>query len=568
MKNKKINSKSILKAALSLLLPLLFLLAAGKLGGFVFEANDDRFISEILSGVFYNTPSVHAVFLLPWVSFPIMLLYRIAPGISWWGGFLIAVFYCSNVLILYSGLDFCDRKAAETEEKSDKAPSWILPYASVLLGSLALCLAAFYFASQVQFTSAAIVAAAAGYAVYILNAEKKSSVVIFFLAELVSYSIRADGMLLVQPFGMLLLFGILLTEKKHFLKKLLPAVIAVLAVLLAGLLGKAVSGEYSAEYRSFDTFNKMRAAFYDYDGTPPYEDVQSILDRYGVSKEEWNAFASGYIADWPMNDGLNGDLLDYAKANTENGKISLIPPLAKSWLLFPVLAGAAAFAAILLSKKYLYLVSFGGIILSHCVAWGYLSYKGRMVPRVCCPLLWAECTLFLVLMWYIILSSAKKSLFIIKAVLTSLLLAGALLSGFKQYQTVKGRYETQEILQESLAQIEEYCDSHTENRYLFDPFSVTASNGLALENRRTGQPNYRNLGTWVAATPEFREDFAKYMEKGGALYYVTPDFGEDNLRIDSDLGAHLKSLYGENAELADTVAVSTGGNYLIYRITE
>lgn len=50
-----------------------------------FETNDDRLITEILAGVVTVRPDGHAVYVHYFLAKPLSMLYRLLPGIPWYG---------------------------------------------------------------------------------------------------------------------------------------------------------------------------------------------------------------------------------------------------------------------------------------------------------------------------------------------------------------------------------------------------------------------------------------------------------------------------------------------------
>ena len=68
--------------------------------GIYFESNDDRNITEILSGAFGGRPDAHTVYVNYWLSVLLSGLYRITLQIPWYGLMLLLFHMMSYVLIL------------------------------------------------------------------------------------------------------------------------------------------------------------------------------------------------------------------------------------------------------------------------------------------------------------------------------------------------------------------------------------------------------------------------------------------------------------------------------------
>lgn len=76
------------------------LLAVYFRAGIYFESNDDRNITEILSGAFGGRPDAHTVYVNYWLSVLLSGLYRITLQIPWYGLMLLLFHMMSYVLIL------------------------------------------------------------------------------------------------------------------------------------------------------------------------------------------------------------------------------------------------------------------------------------------------------------------------------------------------------------------------------------------------------------------------------------------------------------------------------------
>lgn len=68
---------------------LLIFLVIWKKTGIFFETNDDKYITEILSGAYTGTPNAHVGHISYLLSLPISLLYRVTNKVPWYGFFLI-----------------------------------------------------------------------------------------------------------------------------------------------------------------------------------------------------------------------------------------------------------------------------------------------------------------------------------------------------------------------------------------------------------------------------------------------------------------------------------------------
>lgn len=112
--------------------------------GIYFESNDDRNITEILSGAFGGRPDAHTVYVNYWLSVLLSGLYRITLQIPWYGLMLLLFHMMSYVLIL------------DTVIKLGRSKLKILISIGIVM---TLFLQNFYSVAKIQYTSTAIVLA-------------------------------------------------------------------------------------------------------------------------------------------------------------------------------------------------------------------------------------------------------------------------------------------------------------------------------------------------------------------------------------------------------------------------
>lgn len=120
------------------------LLAVYFRAGMYFESNDDRNITEILSGAFGGRQDAHTVYVNYWLSVLLSGLYRITLQIPWYGLMLLLFHMMSYVLIL------------DTVIKLGRSKLKILISIGIVM---TLFLQNFYSVAKIQYTSTAIVLA-------------------------------------------------------------------------------------------------------------------------------------------------------------------------------------------------------------------------------------------------------------------------------------------------------------------------------------------------------------------------------------------------------------------------
>ena len=116
--------------------------------GLWFETNDDLIINDLLRGAITGQPEYHTIYNSVILTAPLSLLYRIAPTIPWWGGFLIL---CNGLSILIP-LDAVVKRGKSLF--------------SIILGSVTISLTilpSLYLRGRIQYTSTAMILAIAGF---------------------------------------------------------------------------------------------------------------------------------------------------------------------------------------------------------------------------------------------------------------------------------------------------------------------------------------------------------------------------------------------------------------------
>ena len=559
-KVKELNK--VFSVLLSIAVPVIFVTAVLIRCGNSFESNDDLFLSGILSGSITGNVDYHTFFISNWITIPISLLYRLNASVPWWGLFLLSMIVLSNSCIIYYSL----------RNKPERVV--IVP-----LADLALSFAYIYMIGEIQYTSVAILLAVAGYCCLIMEREKKSAVIWFFVLEFLSYCVRSKGMMLIQPFGFLTLFGICSAEKERIKLYFWKVLITCLLIIALGFLGKAITGENSKEAKEFIDFNKMREEIYDYGQSPSYSDVKEILDKYGVSEEQWKSFTDYSLQDWNMNSELSNELLKAVRKTRKKPSFNVIIREIYSNTVarkeaFPVLVMfffSVIFMFLLMKLRYLRVLT--GFVIAHLLTWGFLCYRGRVIDRVAIPLLFAEC---LFLLFTLLSMTDVGQVFEKKKVLKIIFvyagLAGLIFVSFKvglkPYRGIITDNETQKILTESFHQLEDYCNERQDEAFIIDINSVASVHGNALEQGLKPQVNYKWSGGWFSAMPAYKQSFSEYIGKERGFSYIVFDFGESWDRMENGTAKYYERLTGNRGVLTDRIKVSSGGEYLVYSFSK
>lgn len=271
-----------------------------------FETNDDRVITEILSGVITVGPDAHTVFQNYFFSSMIAGLYVLIPNIPWYGLALIVIQALAYVFVLDT--IYC-RCASKSEMVFASATVVFVFFSNI------------YMLGRIQFTSTAMIAAIAGYVCLILSDTSKRQWIFFFILELFALFLRKDSMLVIVPIGLAVLIGKWLIDSQLTFKQrrnYLVRIFGILGcVLLIGYLGDIV-GYSSPEWREYRKLNQARAELFDYFEEPAYEEIKPILDSHGITKASYEAYCNYTMLDTSMTSECVEEIVAYCMNQKKN----------------------------------------------------------------------------------------------------------------------------------------------------------------------------------------------------------------------------------------------------------
>lgn len=557
-----IEKKNLVRIGISAAAGILWLLFLWKGPGICFETNDDKFITEILSGAVTGEPEAHVVYVNYLLSAPLALLYRLMGQVPWYGGLLLLLHFGACAALFHSALSRGKRMAE-----------------LIALGGLACCylLLGMYMTAVLQYTSTAGLLAVCGYGCLLLHRERKCGLGWFVFFEFAAFLLRSQAMLMIQPFGAAAYMGLCLVERgETFWEKCRKAGLAVLlagAVALVGEAGTLVA--YGGEgWREFNRFNKARTELFDYYGVPDYEEVKFILDGHGVTEAQYEAFCGFVILDWDISVECAEELAAYAR-EAHPASLDVKALFRGQWISFrssPAVQAAWGLAIlwVLFFGRFRLCLSLAGVGCARVLVWGYLLYRGRAPERVTLPLLACEAFLLAAL---VVLDYVKEDpklpvpVRFFAPLFFAAFLAGCVYGDVALYRRAVESNEQQRIYIEGLVELQEYCRSRPQERYLLDTWSMRFYNGSPLETRIYGRQNFVYTGSWFSGSPPMREALKKYLsgedaEGGRSLCLIVADdgSGKEHCAV-----AYLTESLACQPELVEELQVSNGGRYLVWR---
>ena len=549
-------------AGISLCISIFMLMAVWFRAGIYFESNDDRLISEILSGTYGGQPEAHTVYVNYLLSLLLASLYKITIHIPW-HGFMLLLFQALAYALMFNGvLNLCKSKIQ------------MFAGAGVVM---ALFLQNFYSTAKIQFTSTAILLTVAGYVYLLLYQDgKRRKMYVYAFFMLCAYMLRRDSMLMMQPLGLAAVAGLLLIDKKkNFRTKMLSffTVLGIIAgCIMLGEIGNAI-GYHSAEWKEYNRYNNAETVLFDYCGKPEYEEIADILSKYNVSRAEYEAYREYVIVGGNLDADCAEEIAMYAKSKHVFPALRELIAAYKNMMWenkiwgvnrITVVIMLIALVMIALYGQYQFLLPVVLIKGAAYVIWGYLLYRGRIPNRVILPLYSGEAAMYLVIILLLVVHTEKKKLW--KGICT--LAVGAVFftmcyqSCRQQYRFLQPQNEGMKQYMQGMWEINDYCDSHPDQKYLLDSLSLSYYSGSVSESRFNGPHNNLVLGSWYSYSPVMQEAIKKYLadaDKG--VYLIMYDFGngETNPTI-----VYLQEKTNAQAVLVDEFYASHGGRYLVY----
>lgn len=560
--------KKMYKHILSICIPAALIFIVWYKMGIFYSTNDDRCLTEMLAGLVTNEYEPHLIYVNYLLALPLSLLYRITTSVSWFGAFIIILYYLSYVFIL---------EAIYSKTKN------LLQ--EIVITAVIACFffSHIYLIGQTTYTVIAAFAAIAGYCCLLLHDNQKFGLIFFIILEALAYLLRDQAMLMMQPIGLMVIcLLIICSDFKLFKENLIKCcklIGIVLSIIIISFLGNKL-GHLDKDWKTFNDFNEARTVLCDYTDFPPYEDVKSILDKYDVSKATYEGFISYTILDWDISLECLSELADhanesYASSSTFDQTLNIY------WeILFEnetdyydmntimIMTFFIALIYILLSGQFKTLLPLLGFVLAQGVVWFYLIYQGRYPARVTMPLMAGE-TLLLITLVFFTYTKEKKEKYLSYVRMAALLIACFMFGKTAyscyqiQHKEIKHINENQEIFMHGLVDLTNYCNSHPENIYIVDTASLRWYCGDALQTDILEKRNYTFAGGWFSNSPCFIEKNKHYLgDTSDGFYFIVNQTPDENILTHPAI-VYLSEKSSCSPILKDEFTVSHGGIYSV-----
>ena len=559
---------------LSFLLTGLWFILVYKTVPFIYDINDDVAMRNVAAGVITGTPDAHLLHIKYLLGLGISGLYRLLPGLDWYGLTMIGVILLSFGLCLYRGLI------------SKKGIFWKTIY--TLIALLLMTALGIQHVSAFQWTTAAGIAGAAGIYLFYTAGDgpdwqvmMEEGLAVFLV--LVSLLIRDDVFLITVP-AAALCFLWKYAERKSWTcgKVTLPFRLGHLFVplmLAAGvlvILAVEAFAYRTPEWRTFRKYNTDREAIMDYYGLQNYESDPAVYDRLKITPEEAENLQrySLYLTE----DFYPEKMAELAQHEKEIYRAShpLTERLRTAWAeiyehftkdtYHPANLIALAVIAMTLGlcaaadRKEL------GLGLAFLVLWfgywGYLGYRDRLLERVDFVLYFMAIFLFLGI-WYRILESERaeeKTLQPGNLILTLGVLGILAMTASNTWKNVQAYNTGRRDYNLEFLDVNRYMAEHPDNVYFMTTFTIETYTDNFTVKREFAFSNLLSVGGWHTFSPLENEKCEELgitdpkhdiVEKDN-VYVISLE--NVNLRY---MDRYFESIYGtayQGRELVDTLA--------------
>ena len=571
MGKRKFEINNKFKAIISLVAAICFIAAVYFMGGIWFENNDDVFISELLSGKITGAPEFRCKYVGTLITWPLSLLYRVLPMVPWWGIFLFLILTAVVWINVYCAM----RQAA----------SWCSLIAFSII-EMSMIVAGIHCFGQAQYTCIAMLLAFSGYVILAGADSKKGSWIAFIICEFLSCNIRDSSMALIQPVGFMMYVGMTLADSSEHERRFKATVKKATQVVIVAICSLAVvkvidmATFAGKDWKAYYRYNEARTYMTDYEPRIPYDKLEDIFGKYGISQNEYeNAveFRTDYL-DYKFTEDcvnellprlkeLRKDKLDFARL-TEATK-QLLFTSTEFWHLhqFVAVFFVLLIMGALLAGRFKMIIPPVMAFLGYFVGVVYLAYRDRFVLRVMMPYYLGTLLLLVVILINLLKNLQWKAL---KDKAAALVL-GLLAIGASAYALQIGRVEFAYLrVQNSVVNgtyyreqkdIMDYCLNNPDSHYVLDMNCAKYVSTNIFDSKYYGRANHIYSGSWYSDTPVMRYYCKDYISDN--CYYLVYEAQEYRGR---EGVSFYEELFDSTAVVEDKFKISSGATIWVYRL--
>ena len=523
---------------LAIVAVLCMMLFVGLKFDYYYQANDDIYIKNILSGAYTGTPESNNIQMHYVISLLISLLYRIAGNLPVYGLFLCACHYGAGFLIF-------ERSASLRTTTWSKALVVVLEtvvFTGLLLSELVF----------MQYTvTCTLLAASATFRFY--TTDKELPVKEFIKANIsnvllvtLAFLVRSEMLLLLLPLictaGLFKWF----TEKPVFTKENAVKYLSVIGLILAGIgLGQVTQmlAYSSEEWTVFTEFFNERTELYDYQFVPEYTGNEEFYDQIGLLKSEHELLVN---YNFGLDEDITADTLRETAAYAASLKGEGLPFIEKiknafadykyklthevdyPWNVMVIAGYALLILLAWKNKTYGHIWKLPFLFSVRTGLWMYIILGNRYPARITHSLYFMEFIILAVLLFeeckkeYVegrIKYAAAPELIKVwqRCSFTILVIAiygiMGILSMSYHLEMVTLEKMQRDYANREMDALENYCKEHYDNFYYVDVYSAVSCSDFvmsdlaieysekAFENVDNSLDNYDLMGGWVVKSP-------------------------------------------------------------------
>lgn len=479
--------------------------------GVIYAINDDRYMSQIVSGIVSGSPNGHALYMNYAFTYLLSRIYTIIPGIDWYGISMQIFMWIAFFAFLYRVVN---RKKV---------------FEKIIGVSTLLFLWQIVFIKYVLMFEFTLVPAVTGGALlfWCITMENEPEEFdkcvdqgLLVLLGIITFCVRKNVFYMLLPFLLIVFVYRFVTYKtKYGLMS-----IVILTGVIIGVTAIHKSAYSVDEWVQFKAYNSARSYIYDFSGLPEYDANESFYTELGVSYEEYVCLKQyavgldypagikvileevGEYADIIRDEAPMLELRENVSSFFDKFKDNFLRNLMDAFLVIC----SITFALVLKKKKQRETIAAFVTIVAMITECVYLIYLGRFPIRVISGVILLGISTILGFLHQVIDIEKKgrisKLVIPFLAVVTCFLCVWCI-SVWGLVQEKKSSIETATKEYEDLMQ---YCRNNPENFYVSLGGDFGASTKvLRIRENQTGL-NYTGIAGWSIHMPCENEKFKRY----------------------------------------------------------
>lgn len=547
--------KSRLNLILSIIGAGILWLIIGLVFDYYYDLNDDVFIKDIISGLYTGIPDAHNNQMMYPISALFASIYKIAPSVPWFGLFEIGCFILSFILIGTRLLGFFTGKIKKIAFIVLQIIFWLGTYLweltmlqyTVVCGMLCMTASVWvYTTPRFKTVKETIVA-------------DIPAIILAILA----FNVRSEMFLLMCPFMAIAGVGRWMNEptvkeakeegyKGIFDKANIIKYASLIGIILAGILLTTVVDKIaysSSEWKEYRRFFDARTDVYDFTGIPDYEANNEFYSSNGISKDQYDLLISyNFDFDKSIDSEMLESIASYVKSgNAKNVDGTDYSRMTKSFktTVGEYVRGALSFNTVshdsyitvfadestqltplnmivimlyvvlliiaFFEHNWRYLIDIPAAVAFRSIAWIYIYYKGRLVPRITHPMLMIEVvilTSFVCFEMHKALSKTDRDVRFkanfstlgfayLVAILTFTICVISIPNASKQ---ILRKQTLRDDINIDAEVLNEYVDKH-DGYYLVDVYSTVDFTEPVFDYPQYDKSRWQLAGGWIARSP-------------------------------------------------------------------